>query len=1341
MMTVAPTVDALDLTIDPSLPIAAHEAEIAGLLLTHQVVIVAGETGSGKTTQLPKICLKLGREHIGHTQPRRIAARTVATRIAQEIGTPLGDAVGYQVRFTSHTSAQTQLKVMTDGILLAEIAHDRMLKRYDTLIIDEAHERSLNIDFLLGYLKQLLPSRADLKVIITSATIDTARFSEHFDGAPIVEVSGRTYPVEVRYRPLTSDDVTDGIVTALKELPRTGDTLVFLSGERDIKDAAKAIADARLGVEILPLYARLTMEEQARVFAPHTGQRVVLATNVAETSLTVPGIRYVVDPGLARISRYSARTKVQRLPIEEISQASANQRAGRCGRVAPGVCIRLYSEEDFLGREMYTQPEILRTNLASVILAMANARLGDIEDFPFVEAPDRSQIADGMRLLEELGAITRGPSRHGGKGGARGEKNPDDPTPRRGSGDGSDRATGNTIHLTSIGRRLAGLPIDPRLGRILLEAARLGCLKDAIVLVAGLTVQDVRERPADHQQEADALHARFAHPESESAELSIADKSQSTHGPGSSVLGSHGPGFPVSGSGVGRAPARITPHTGWKSRPAKGDSAASGSSSPVAPGGDFAAMLNLWAYLRDKRKELGSSQFRRLCHQEYINYLRVREWQDLVGQLREICKDLKVHETRPDNGDAVGRTDMNALLTACLSGLLSHIGALEVSETTQKRRGPREYAGTRGSRFALWPGSALAHTPPALVMAVELIETTRLWAHTVAAISVEQVEQVGGHLLTRTYSQPYFSMSSGSVLAHEKVSLLGVVLAADRTVGYAQANPGAARAIFIQSGLVEDRLEPRAGSAYARVRAHNQKLRKAIDDMEIRTRRRDLLVTDMELASFFEARLPDWVVSGQTLDAWLRVDKNHVAMLMLTEDDVLVGDAGKAADYPDVYTVGGSALRLDYHFAPGDVRDGVTVAVPLSSLASLDSAPFTWGVPGTRQELATELIRGLPKNQRTNFVPAPDWAAKALEWLSHNGEDHTKPMTQELTRALRALTGVTPTDWNPDALPPHLRMGFSVKSPKGEKYSRDLPALQSALGAQVRAKLTTSSPRPKTSGLTWVFGTLPASLILREHGIDVTGYPALKDEATTVSEALVPLLPEAQAAHHKGLTRLALAVLPDPGRWIVSHLSNDEKLALASSPYASVPALMADARWAGVHGLIGKREPWGVRDAEAFESLVATIRPDQVDQTYALVKVASESLVILARIEATLERLPKSEMTSDVRAQVRDLVFDGFLHVIDSAWVTRVPTWLNGVEVRLETAPSNLVRDKTRMDELDIVLNAYADAARTHPARKADLARIGYLVEELRISLFAQPLRTREPVSVKRLLKVIADVK
>ena len=1233
--------DRPDLAVDPSLPIAAHQAEIAALILGSQVVVVAGETGSGKTTQLPKICLALGRRRIGHTQPRRIAARSVAARLAAETGTTLGGYIGYQVRFTAESDRSTRLKVMTDGILLAEIAHDRLLRRYDTIIIDEAHERSLNIDFLLGYIKQLCPKRPDLKVIITSATIDTARFSQHFGGAPVVEVSGRGYPIEHRYEPIGDKDQADAIVEALRSLP-PHDTLVFLAGEREIRDAAAAIDGARLrDTHVLPLYARLTMEEQARVFAPHEGRRVVLATNVAETSLTVPGIRCVIDPGFARIARYSARAKVLRLPIEPVSRASADQRAGRCGRVAPGICVRLYSEDDYLARPAFTEPEILRTNLASVILAMIQARLGDIADFPFVDPPDRRHVDDGVRLLTELGAVTGDPGH---------------------------------LRLTRIGRRLAELPIDPALARIVIEGDNRSCLREAVIIAAALSVPDVRERPFEHRAEADAAHARFA-----------------------------------------------------------SDAATEDQPSPDG-GGDIAATLRLWRYLADAQRDLSGSQFRKLCRHEYLNYLRVREWQDLVSQLRGVARSLKMHATAEP-------APIEAVLRACLSGLLSHIGALAPlpAGPAPKRRGPREYLGARGARFAIAPDSVLARREPPLVVAVELVETSRLWAHGVAAIEPEWAEEAGASFLHREYSEPAFSPTSRRVQATERTSLFGVPLGVHR-VDYATVDQPAARAIFIQSGLVEQQLTARPGSPSAPFLDRYAAVRAAIDELEVKTRRRDLLESDDVIAAWFDSHLPAGVSSGAGLDAWLRGRPDRVAVLTPSMDDLLALMPPDPQAFPDRWQVGPTTLGLDYHFAPGEADDGVTIDVPLGELSGLPFAPFTWGVPGQRLELATALIRGLPKTVRRHVVPAPEFAARALDWLATHDADFARPFQDELARALTSLTGEQIDGWQADQLPAHLRPAFRVAAGEVVHVDRDLPALQTRLGRQTARTLVQGAAQASRTGTEWVFGPLPVKVRLRQGGVEAVAFPALQDARTAVKESYAVALDQARRMHRLGLVRLLALNLPDPSRGVFAHLGSADLACLATGPYEAVTALLDDARDAAIAQLLDAcGDPWDVRDGAAFDAALAAVRPEQAP---AMAQVVRQTTVVLAKrgeVEAALARLPDGFPASDdVLAQLDDLVFDGFLHATPQLWLARLPIWLDGMVRRLDAALVDPSRDDRGRAELAPVLDAYTGLVAGGQASLDEVDRIGYLIEELRLQVFAQPLRTVEPVSVKRLLAAIA---
>ena len=1332
------------LEFDPALPIASEVETIRGLLAQHQVIVVAGATGSGKTTQLPKICLLAGRQHIGHTQPRRIAARTVAERIASELGEELGHTVGYQVRFTSRTSRATRLKVMTDGIMLAEISHDRDLRRYDTIIIDEAHERSLNIDFLLGYLKQVLPRRPDLKVIITSATIDTERFAAHFGDAPVVEIPGRTYPVELRYRPVRDGaerdaDLIDALAEAVIELDneRDGDILVFCSGEREIRDAAEAIEGLKLRfTHVLPLYARLSAAEQHKVFTPHPGRRIVLATNVAETSVTVPGIRYVIDPGFARISRYSARTKVQRLPIEAISQASANQRAGRCGRLGPGICIRLYSEEDYEARPEFTEPEILRTNLASVILQMADARLGDIVDFPFLEPPDAGQVRDGIRLLRELGAL-------------------------------ADTGRGGRIRLTEIGRRLARLPVDPRLGRMLVEAERQGCLKEVQAIAAGLTIQDPRERPTDAQAVADEAHRRFFSP------LPMVSAGEPRSGQSQRVvLG--GPAAPSASSPQLAPPARHTPHT---ARMARGKQPASvaepGGQEPTPDGSDIAALLRLWQYLREQRHALSGNGFRRMCRAEYLNFLRVREWQDLHTQLRQACDDLKLNRnTEPASLDKVH--------IAVLSGLLSHVGLLDIAppkgqpagQRAKRRQGPPEYLGARGSRFAINPGSSAARTRPPLVMAVELVETTRLWARTVAPIEAAWVEEVGEHLLSRSYSEPRWSARGGQCVATERVTLLGVPIIADRTVSYGGIDPVVAREVFIQSALVEGQWRTRH-----HFWARNQILRDRAAELAERTRRPELVAEDAVLAAFYDARIPAEIVSVAHFDRWWRdARRADEGLLDLTLDDLLVGEAD-ATGYPSTWRVAGIDFDVAYTFDPGSGQDGVTVTVPLAELSRVRPEPFTWQVPGLRAELATALIRGLPKHLRTQLVPAPDTAARAVEWLassmaevaqtitrgaghrdpggvSTSGvsreeqsasldasalSDRTEPFWLALGRAIQALTGVVvPADaWAPAEVDDHLRVRFAVARPGAEPaIGRDLAQLSSELGGQIQKTLNRAASHLVHPGATdWAFGELPERI-----DQPVVGYPALLDRTDRVAVQVFAGEDAARRAHRAGLRRLIALTTVDPTNGVIARLSNRVKFALATSPYPSVPALLADARLKAIgDGIDAAGDPFAVRTAAEFGRLRDRVRADVAPAMQRTVDSAGE---ILIRHGEVLQRLPSApaEVRADLTEQLAGLIYPGFIAATPARWYPRLPVYLQGMLRRLDAGPS--VRADQALETITALEDEYAERCNAFPPGPlpTEVAAIGWLLEELRVSLFAQALGTAVPVSAKRLRTALASL-
>ena len=1344
-------------TFDTDLPIAAHADEIADLIKHHQVVVVAGETGSGKTTQLPKICLALGRRQIAHTQPRRIAARSVAERVAEEMGVELGEQVGYQVRFTRRATSDTALTVMTDGVLLAEISHDRDLCAHDTIIIDEAHERSLNIDFLLGYLKQLLPRRPDLKVIITSATIDTARFSAHFDDAPVIEVSGRTYPVEVRYRPLDpseqirpddEDDIDDedellhrpsapsltspddevvdqvtGICRAVQELCReeSGDILVFLAGEQEIHETAEALADLNLSnTEVLPLFARLSAAEQHRVFTPHTGRRIVLATNVAETSLTVPGIRYVIDPGTARISRYSVRTKVQRLPIEPVSQASANQRAGRCGRVAPGICIRLYSQTSFESRPEFTEPEILRTNLAAVILQMAQARLGAITDFPFVEAPDRSRINDGIRLLDELGALKPGHR--------------------------------DAPRLTKIGHQLARVPLDPRLGRMLLEGARQGSLAEVLVIVAALSIRDVRERPADKREEADAFHRRFATEANLLQTLQAADNTDNNRvGDWSQVRRQHIHQEAANTAKPG-PPARHTPHTRGKisPRPQAGG---------IDEGGDIMAIHRLWRYLRHQRRQMGSSAFRRMCRAEYINYLRVREWDDLHGQLRQIAKELHLEVNRTS-------APTDRVLVALLSGLLSHIGLVQLRQPAKRhgqRPGPQEYLGARGTKFAINPGSLLARKSPELVVAVELVETSRLWARTVAAVQPEWVEEVAGPLIRRSWAVPHWAASTASVVATERGTLFGVPLWADRRVTYGRIDPVASRQIFIRSALVERNWRSDHGFL-----KHNDRVRDEAADLEERSRQRDLVADDDAIFAFYDRRIPDGIVSGSHFDAWWRrVQDRH--QLDLSIDDLVDSGSVDADAFPDHWKVGNLELPVRYVFEPGSGHDGVTVTIPLALLNQVPTAPFSWQVPGLRTELATELIRALPKRIRTQLVPAPDRARAALTWLEDHDADRHAPFTNELGRALRTLTGViiNPDDWNTAAIPAHLRIGFDITDaegrPVGKKSrkngkdklkgsqsasiarSEDLEALQIVLAPKVSQSLTKAAGQPQIHGAKeWTFDPIPKRVDLSRKGPDAVGYPCLVDEGDSVGTTVLDTPRAQRTSHASGVVKLLVLNLPDPTKWVVTHMDNATKLALATSPYPSVPALLADARHKAVASVAQEKagDLSGIRDKKTFDDLALVVRQDQADRMARVVRTAGRILSRVVAARQALVTVSDPAIHADIVAQIDDLVFENFISATPDPWYDDMPRWIQGVSVRIESLMTNPSRDPRQMAELEPLLADYDALCEEQPAGKlpAEVEEIGFMLEELRVQYFAQKLGTRVSVSPKRIHMAIAKL-
>jgi ATP-dependent helicase HrpA len=1202
-----------DVSYPPELPVSARRDDLRAAIAEHQVVVVAGETGSGKTTQLPKICLELGRGvrgAIGHTQPRRLAARTVAERIADELGVSLGEAVGYSVRFNDRSGQDTLVRLMTDGLLLAETSSDPLLRRYDTIIVDEAHERSLNIDFLLGYLKRILPSRPDLKVVITSATIDPARFAAHFGDAPVVEVSGRTYPVDVRHRPVAEDaDQVDAIGDAVEELHREGpgDVLVFLSGEREIRDTAEGLR-GRLAsdVEILPLYARLSTDEQHRVFRRPSGpyrSRVVLATNVAETSLTVPGIRYVVDPGTARISRYSARLKVQRLPIEPISQASADQRKGRCGRTSDGICIRLYTEEDFEARPRFTDPEILRTSLASVLLQMAVAGLGAVEDFPFLDPPDRRQVRDAVTLLQELGAFDRG-----------GE-------------------------ITRLGRRLAGLPVDPRMGRMVLEADALGCADEVTVIAAALSIQDPRERPAERREEADALHARFAD-----------------------------------------------------------------------PGSDFLSLLNLWNFVRERQRELTGNQFRKRLKAEHLHVLRIREWQDLVAQLRQAAKAAGVHRNgTPAEPDEIHR--------ALLSGLLSHVGLRD------PRR--RDYAGARGGRFAIFPGSVLSRRQPDWVMVAELVETSRLWGRTAARIDPAWIEPLAGHLVRRMYDDPYWDRRRGSVVAKERVTLYGLPIVDGRKVAYGRIDPVTSRDVFIRKALVERDWQTRHAFFDA-----NGKALEEIEALEDRVRRRGILVSDQVLYDFFDARVPESVVSGQDFDRWWRDARRADPDLLTYTRELLVDPA--AADglarrgWPATWRQGDIELELTYRFEPGAPDDGVTAHVPLRLLGALRSERFEWLVPALRRELLTALLRGLPKDLRRPLVPVPEVVGQVLERL----QPRRAPLLDDVTRALAEVRNVRvpPDAWDLSRLPDHLRMRFQIEGTDHEVLAagRDLDALREEVRPRLRAELATAAAGLERSGLTaWEDLTLPKAIALPGTGQAVRAYPALVDESATVGVQVLDTPAEQARAMRAGTRRLLVLRLPSPLRAV------GERLGVAAALTLSGGSHLEDARDAAVDALVAEAggPAW---DRDAYERLERHVAGRLVAGTTQVAEAMVGVLDAARDVRLALDGLRGAqfrEVRADVERQLERLVPPGFATRAGAARLGDLQRYLRAAHRRLERLPDGLGADLQKMGVVH-ELEALA-------AARPDVEDAPWLLEELRVSQFAESLGVKGQVSAKRIRRML----
>lgn len=1222
----------------PDLPVSDRREEILKLIAENQVVVIAGETGSGKTTQLPKMCLELGRGVkglIGHTQPRRLAARSVASRIAEELKCEMGTTVGYKVRFNDQINENTLVKLMTDGILLAEIQNDRYLNQYDTLIIDEAHERSLNNDFILGYLKQILHKRPDLKVIITSATIDVERFSRHFNNAPIIEVSGRTFPVEVRYRPIIEEEDQDqlqGILNAVDELQAEGrgDILIFMNGEREIRDTAEALQKQELKLtEILPLYARLSASEQQRIFQPSGLNRIILATNVAETSLTIPNIKYVIDTGTARISRYSYRTKVQRLPIEPISQASANQRKGRCGRVSEGICIRLYSEEDFNSRPPFTDPEILRTNLASVILQMTSLGLSDISSFPFVDKPDTRQVQDGIRLLEELQAFRIRKTKQG-----------------------------EIKELTPIGKQLSQLPIDPRLGRMVIEAARNGSLHEVMMIVSALSIQDPRERPQEKQQSADDKHRRFSDKDS-----------------------------------------------------------------------DFLAFVNLWHFIQQQQKTLSKNQFRKLCQKDYLNYLRVREWQDIYHQLRLAVREM---------GLPINTLEANyqQIHTALLTGLLSHIGL--------KDNEKMHYLGARNAQFFVFPNSVLFKKQSKWIIASELVETTKLWARTVAKIAPEWIEPLATHLVKSSYSEPHWSKSKGAVIAYEKVSLYGLPIVTNRPVNYGAIAPEICREIFIRSAMIE-------GNWHNNYKffKENNRLIKEVEDLEHKSRRRDILVDEQVLFDFYDQRVGTEVISSKHFDSWWKKASKQDPELLNFEKSFLINeDANKVSelDFPNFWYQGQLKLKLSYQFEIGQDHDGVTVHIPLPLLNQVEPDGFDWQIPGLRQELVVSLIKSLPKSIRRNFVPAPNYAEAFLARV----EPLTTPLLDSLTNELRRMTGVTvPAEsWDLHQLPPHLRMTFRVIDEKGKKIaeSENLDELKFTLKDQVQATLSTiADGEIEQSGAhIWCFADLPQFYEQKKQHFSVKAYPAIVDEQSSVGIKLFETEFEQTRAMQAGLRRLLLLNVPSPIKYLHEKLPNKAKLGLYFAPFGKVLDLIDDCIACAVDKLV---EEFGgfVWNEEQFQALHEFVRANLNDATAEIALQVEKCLTLAFEINKRMKGKMDFTMAfamSDIKTQIDGLIYPGFVTQTGYPRLTDLYRYLSAIDKRLDKLGIDTNTDRAKMLRVEQVQNAYKQLLAKLPKSKAipdEIIEIRYMIEELRVSLFAQQIGTKYPISDKRILNIIHE--
>ncbi|MDF1629470.1 MAG: ATP-dependent RNA helicase HrpA [Alcanivoracaceae bacterium] len=1210
----------------PNLPVVEQLDTIRDAIRDHQVVVLAGETGSGKTTQLPKICLELGRGvegMIGHTQPRRLAARAVSSRIAEEIGSTVGDLVGYRVRFTDHVGEDCLIKLMTDGMLLSEIQSDRFLDQYDTLIIDEAHERSLNIDFLLGYIRQLLPKRPDLKVIITSATIDHERFAKHFAGAPVIEVSGRTYPVDVHYRPAEAErELSRQVEDVLREIeqlerekgrPPACDVLVFLSGERDIRELHHHLKRCEFrDTEFLPLYARLSPQEQQRVFAPHRGRRVVLSTNVAETSLTVPGIRYVIDAGTARVSRYSVQSKVQRLPVEPVSKASAEQRKGRSGRVMPGVCYRLYDEDDFNRRPAFTEPEIRRTNLAAVILQMAELRLGNIANFPFIDPPEGSLIRDGYRLLEELGAMHKD-------------------------------------QLTATGRQLARLPLDPRLGRMLIAAAEQHSLREVLIIVAAMAVQDPRDRPPEARQQADQAHQPFTDKES-----------------------------------------------------------------------DFLFFLKLWPWAEEQREALSRNQYEKLLRKNFLAPMRMQEWRDTHHQLLLQCRELNLNlNPNLNNTPATFEQIHRALLTGLLGNVL-------------KRTEEGDWLSTRSRKPQLWPGSALSKSKSPWLMAAEQVETSRLFARTLAKIEPEWIEQQGSHLVKRSYIEPHWSKKRGTVMATEQVSLFGLLIRSDRKINYAQHDPALARELLIREGLVNGALNREPPFVKT-----NRESIEALQQEENKLRRRDLLADEEAQVAYYDARLPQDIVSLTHLESWLRHKADDAALAALIMSEEFLLDGQNAADehqFPASLNAGGVQFALEYQFDPGSGRDGVWIVVPVALLNRLEPVHLDWLVPGWLSDRIEALIRALPKAKRRNFVPVPDYVRAVMARLTPGRE----ALLPALTRELQSLTGVRieQEEWPEDTLPAHLRFHIRVvDSERTLAEGQDLVALKKQFAEQMQQVVPTVLPDDGPSGRDWVFGDLPEWQDSPHGGVEVRLWPALVDDKEQVTLKWQSDAAQAGWLHRWATARLIwmrLAVQYRELRQRGEKLPGFQKAILGSN----AKAILDDALLRIVADHFQLDEP--IRDAQSFAARLQQHSGDIVPVADKRLALISEVLSERADLQRSLNRnfpLAWAHAHRDISAQLDALMGEGFLRQTPAPWLDELPRYLKAIRLRIDKLGGQIGKDRATVAELDALWQQYQARAAGRPLwqQPEPLVRYRFMLEEYRVSLFAQQLGTRMPVSDKRL--------